>query len=146
MNETWWVNPNQLDEKQKAILTATADSRLLIVGPPGSGKTNILMLRANYVRPIGPRQRFLTFTRALTEHLKSGPNVGRADQIQPEEISTFISWARSVIRNHGGALPEETNDFESSRHATAVALQELVDNQQLGELYDVIFVDEVQDF
>lgn len=81
MNETWWVNPSQLDPQQTAILTATADSKLLIVGPPGSGKTNILMLRANYVRPVGPRQMFLTFTRSLAEHLRSGPNVGRADQI-----------------------------------------------------------------
>jgi superfamily I DNA/RNA helicase len=146
VNETWWVNPSQLDAQQKAILTATADSKLLIVGPPGSGKTNILMLRANYVRPVGPRQMLLTFTRALAEHLRSGPNVGRADQIQRGEISTFISWARSLIRNHGGSLPEEADDFGVNRRATVEALQDLVESQQLGELYDVIFVDEVQDF
>ncbi len=146
MNETWWVNPSQLDEQQTAILTATADCKLLIVGPPGSGKTNILMLRANYVRPIGPRQMFLTFTRALAEHLRSGPNVGRADQIQRGEISTFMGWARSLIRNHGGTLPKEANDFEENRRATVDALHELVESQRLGELYDVIFVVEVQDF
>ena len=146
MNETWWVNPSQLDAQQTAILTATADRKLLIVGPPGSGKTNILMLRANYVRPVGPRQMFLTFTRALAEHLRSGPNVGRADQIQRGEISTFISWARSLIRNHGGILPEEADDFDVTRRATVEALREVVESQQLGELYDVIFVDEVQDF
>jgi superfamily I DNA/RNA helicase len=146
LNETWWVNPSQLDPQQTAILTATADSKLLIVGPPGSGKTNILMLRANYVRPVGPRQMFLTFTRSLAEHLRSGPNVGRADQIQRDEISTFIGWARSVIRNNGGTLPEEADNFDVSRRLTVEALEEVVEGQQLGELYDVIFVDEVQDF
>lgn len=146
MNETWWVDPSQLDAQQTAVLTTTADISLLIVGPPGSGKTNILLLRANYVRPLGPRQAFLTFTRALAEHLRSGPNVGRADQIQREEISTFMGWARSVIRNNGGTLPVETDDFEANRRATVAALEEVVEQQNLGEIYDVIFVDEVQDF
>jgi superfamily I DNA/RNA helicase len=146
VNETWWVNPSQLDAQQTAILTATADITLLIVGPPGSGKTNILMLRANYVRPVGPRQLFLTFTRSLAEHLRSGPNVGRADQIQREEISTFMGWARNLIRNHGGNLPEETDNFDDNRRATAEAMQKVIESEQLGELYDVIFVDEVQDF
>jgi len=146
VNETWWVNPSQLDAQQTAILTATPDSTLLILGPPGSGKTNILMLRANYVRTVGPRQMFLTFTRSLVEHLRSGPNVGRADQIQREEISTFIGWARSLIRNHGGTVPMEGDDFEDNRRMTVESLHEVVESQRLGTLYDVIFVDEVQDF
>ncbi|TKD48370.1 MAG: hypothetical protein E5W98_01255 [Mesorhizobium sp.] len=146
MNETWWVDPSQLDSDQKAILTATADSSLLILGPPGSGKTNILMLRANYVRPVGARQMILTFTRALAEHLRSGPNVGRADQVQKEEISTFMAWARATIRNHGGDLPEDGDNFDEERRAIVEALEETVQDQRLGKLYDVIFVDEVQDF
>lgn len=146
MNESWWVDPSQLDADQKAILTATADMSLLIIGPPGSGKTNILMLRANYVRPIGPRQVLLTFTRSLAEHLRSGPNVGRADQIQKEDISTFISWARALIKNLGGVIPKETDRFEEDRRAIIEALTNLIDEQRVSELYDVIFVDEVQDF
>ncbi len=41
VNETWWVNVDQLDEKQREILIEPPESELLIVGPPGSGKTNI---------------------------------------------------------------------------------------------------------
>lgn len=104
------------------------------------------MLRANYVRSVGPRQMVLTFTRALAEHLRSGPNVGRGDQLQKGEISTFMSWARSIIRNHGGTLPTEDQDFEKEREVIASLLKETIDREQIGELYDVIFVDEVQDF
>lgn len=146
MNETWWVDPSQLDGDQKDVLMAEPESSLLIVGPPGSGKTNILMLRANYVRPIGTRQLFITFTRSLAEHLRAGPNVGRADQLQREEIQTFMKWARNLIRENGGALPLETDNFDDNREAIVNVLAQVVEDQALGELYDVAFVDEVQDF
>ena len=146
MNETWWIDITQLDDEQRNVLIATPDNGLLVLGPPGSGKTNILMLRANYVRPVGTRQLFLTFTRALAEHLRSGPNIGRADQLQRKEISTFMGWARSVIQFHGGNMPDEGGGFKEQRQKVLEALEETIETQELGELYDVAFVDEVQDF
>ncbi len=146
MNETWWVNIDQLDDKQREILIEPPESELLIVGPPGSGKTNILMLRANYVRYVGPRILFLTFTRSLAEFLRSGASVGRADQIQRTDIKTFMGWARGIILEHGGAPPDDSGDFEADRRAMVAALKEVVDGQHLGQLYDFAFVDEVQDF
>lgn len=146
MNETWWVDGSDLDPEQTDILISDERASILVIGPPGSGKTNILMLRANYVRGVNPRQRFITFTRALSEHLRSGPNVGRADQIQRDEISTFMSWAKSVIRNHGDALPEASQNFEEDRRAVLAALEQTITRHKINKLYDVVFVDEVQDF
>ena len=74
MNETWWVDPSDLDDKQLEVLTEGPDSSLLILGPPGSGKTNILVLRANYVRSVAPRMLFLTFTRTLAEFSQRNPD------------------------------------------------------------------------
>lgn len=144
MNETWWLNPNQLDEHQKEILQEKPETQLLVAGPPGSGKTNILMLRANYVRGVLPRIHFLTFTRTLCEFLRSGPNIGRGDQIKHDEISTFMSWARGIISQNGRKI--EANGFEAARIEAASLLQAIVDENRMENFFDVIFVDEVQDF
>jgi superfamily I DNA/RNA helicase len=146
MNETWWLEPSQLDENQRQVLLEKPETQLLMKGPPGSGKTNLLVLRANYVRSVAPRILLLTFTRTLGEFLKSGPNIGRGDQIREDEIKTFMGWAKQLIRDHGGKLPEPTEDFDHDRLATAEAAWEMIDVQNLGKLYDVVFVDEVQDF
>lgn len=146
MNETWWVKPEDLDDDQREILTARPEESILIIGPPGSGKTNILMLRANYVRSVAPRLHFLTFTRTLTEFLRAGPNVGRADQIQREEISTFMAFGKKVLRSRGHTPPDSEDDFDADRTNLIEALQACIESDGLSNLYDVIFVDEVQDF
>ncbi|MEW5686536.1 MAG: ATP-dependent helicase [Pseudomonadota bacterium] len=145
MNETWWVKQSDLDDKQLAILVEPPESELLILGPPGSGKTNLLLLRANYVRHVGPKTLFLTFTRTLAEFLRSGASVGRADQIQPGDIKTFMGWAGEVIWSNGGEAPEKGSDFEETRLNTIAALEKVVQERGLRDLYDFAFVDEVQD-
>ena len=146
MNETWWVSPSQLDDQQTEILSALPEDQMLIVGPPGSGKTNILMLRANYVKSVAPRILLLTFTRTLAEFLRSGPNVGRSDQIQQNDIKTFMQWARRLIQELGGEIPDNTGNFNSDRLAISDYLLEILRSEKTGKLYDVVFIDEVQDF
>lgn len=145
MDETWWVNPDDLDPRQKEVVLTDAETKLLVVGPPGSGKTNILVLRANYVRDSSPRILFLTFTRTLAEFLKAGPNVGRADQLHADEIKTFMSWATGLIANYGAEVPEE-GSFNDIRRSVVDALQRVVDANGLRGMYDAVFIDEVQDF
>lgn len=144
MNETWWVDPSQLDVDQKKVISAGADQDLLILGPPGSGKTNLLLLRANYLRSVNPRVLFITFTRTLCEFLKSSPNIDREDQIKSNEIKTFMSWALSFLKSHSIQV-EDIKDFNQKRDLVISTIIELVEREQLGKFYDVIFIDEVQD-
>lgn len=144
MNETWWLDPSQLVDEQRDVLLEPPETEMFISGPPGSGKTNILILRANYVREICPRLCLITFTRTLTEFLRSGPNVGRADQIQAAEILTFSSFSQRLIKNLGGNVPAQTGDFDTDRRMIADALSEIISRDRIGKLYDVIFIDEVQ--
>ena len=88
----------------------------------------------------------LTFTRSLCEFLRSGRTVGRGDQLQRNEITTFASWAKQLLRRYNAPIPDSTGTFEQEREALAEELRCLIDTHQLGKLYDVVFIDEVQDF
>ena len=146
MNETWWVNHAQLDSQQREVLLARPEEEFLLIGPPGSGKTNILLLRGNYVKSIGPRVVFMTFTRPLCEFLRSSPNLGRGDQMQRGDVTTFMSWGRRLLRENEWDIPDEAGEFESQRDALIKALAEMTKIRRTGKLYDTILVDEVQDF
>ena len=78
----WWTKKEQLDTDQiKLIEDLSLHSDALVLGAPGSGKTNVLVRRAQFVRGQNmPNILVLTFTRALTEFVKTGcfdPRDGR---------------------------------------------------------------------
>ena len=69
----WWVQKDQLDADQMALIEQLPlrDS-VLILGPPGCGKTNVLLRRAQFVRGQNmPNVLVLTFTRSLTEFVRN---------------------------------------------------------------------------
>ena len=47
--EAWWREQGELDEDQSKVIGLQEEGSFLVVGPPGSGKTNLLLLRANYL-------------------------------------------------------------------------------------------------
>jgi superfamily I DNA/RNA helicase len=64
MNQTWWSGIQELKDEQKIIISLPHKTNRLVLGPPGSGKTNLLLLRANYFACAGhPNILLLAFTR-----------------------------------------------------------------------------------
>lgn len=53
MSETWWISENELTPEQKQVILLPLEGSHLVLGPPGSGKTNLLLLRANYMVRAG---------------------------------------------------------------------------------------------
>jgi len=49
MDDTWWRNADEMDDGQKKVIGLPIDKSILVVGRPGSGKTNLLLLRASFL-------------------------------------------------------------------------------------------------
>jgi len=147
MQGNWWTKPEQMDEDQKRFVSLDADGRHLIVGPPGSGKTNLIVMRARYIHGCGLKNvLILTFTRALQDFIRTG--LGEKKYLEQEQIQTFKRWALSHIQSYAPeqlATYTKSKDFEKDRQEIIKMLK--VANQRLNgrNLYDAVLVDEVQD-
>ena len=144
----WWTKKAQLDEEQLALIEdLSLTESHLVVGPPGCGKTNVLLRRAQFARSQGiSNVLVVTFTRSLTEFIKTGCIDDQGREIFPSGlIQTLESWIRSLYRVHRSPLP-------ASPGSDLVVWKRLLAESALGFIdkgimkpYDAIFVDEGQD-
>jgi len=142
MNESWWVHPYQLDDDQKKAVALPIDKSYLITGPPGSGKTNLLLLRATHLCRSGkPNVLILVFTRTLREFLCSGEH---NYAFGADKIKTIASWAASFLKEYG-IEPKTADSFDKQRRLQVAQLRELVQREKLKCEYDAIILDEAQD-
>jgi len=143
----WWVQKNQLDTTQIGLIEKLAlREHFLILGPPGSGKTNILVRRAQFVRGQNmPNVLVLTFTRPLTEFLKTGCYDDQQREIFPVNcVTTIESWTRSLYAAHREGLPTQNGDLTSWKRQLATGA---LGFRLQGRMppYDALFIDEAQD-
>lgn len=143
MNETWWVNPEQLDDDQKKVIAAPINKSHLVLGPPGSGKSNLLLLRADYLQRAGhPNTLILVFTRQLQEFMIAGST---NYSFQASKIKTSRAWMLELLRAHDINILLN-DDFQKSRSQLLKQAQDLVNSKSLGRIYEVILLDEAQDY
>ncbi len=143
MNGTWWVDPGQLDRKQLDVIELPLDGSYLVLGAPGSGKTNLLLLRANFLTRAGrPDVQIIVFTRTLRDFIASG-----ADRyaFREDKIRTYNGWVLNFLREHG-MVPDATDDFTEQRKRRLAQVMSVVDQEQIVGLYDVILLDEAHDY
>lgn len=143
MNETWWVKQEDLDDKQKSVIDLPLDQSHMIVGPPGSGKTNLLLLRASQLVLSGkPNVLIIVFTRTLREFLATGGNLY---QFGMDKLKTLNGWTFQFLREHG-VTPCEDEDFEDQRRKRLRQIQKILKEQRLSNVYDAVLLDEAQDY
>lgn len=129
-----------LSEEQHAAATSEKD-HLLIVAPPGCGKTEALAHRAAYqISSLQPNQRILalTFTRRaranLEERLRSV--LGQARARRQIVVRNFHGFATQVVLAHGRTIGLRMDDLGMPKTSTAKrAIQEAGGSG--SELYDV---------
>lgn len=143
MNETWWIGEDQLDDDQKAIVAIEPKGNHIISGPPGSGKTNLLLLHAKSTVLSGqPNVLAIVFTRTLQEFVTLG---GLEYQLPAGVLKTLARWERDFLYEHGVFIdPEGT--FEEKRLQAISAVEEVIRDKKLVGLYEGLFLDEAQDY
>ena len=115
-----------------------------MIGPPGSGKTNLLLLRANYISAAGrPNLLILVFTRALREFIAAGAS---QYSFPSSKVQTYNGWARRILSENAIEVPE-SDDFEEERKNLLSGLKRLVKQEKItDQYYDAIFLDEAHDY
>lgn len=143
----WWARKDQLDKHQVALIeNLPLRKSQLILGPPGSGKTNVLLRRAQFIRTQKmPNVLVLTFTRPLTEFLKTGCIDQQGKEIFPLAcVSTLESWIREMYRQHGASLPSKVKDLNEWKKILATGALGFFSQGRIPQ-YDTLFIDEAQD-
>ena len=143
MGSAWWVGENELDNDQRNVISLGEDENALIIGPPGSGKTNLLLLRANYLYLAGYRNiAIITFTRALREFIASG---AQQYDFPASKIWTCNQWQKDILRQYGVNVHLPGN-FRGDRNALSSALTSLIESEHISNIFDAVLLDEAQDY
>ena len=150
MDRTWWRSTQELDDDQRAIIEIPTDTgNYLVTGPPGCGKTNILLLRASYLRSAGLGNcAALVFTKTLREFIAAGSSQS-ATMLPARRIQTHAAWTLGLLHRLGRPFVASREDLphDDARTERHQALERAVQELGLGNgYYDSILLDEVQDY
>ena len=144
MQGSWWKEEKDLKDEQKAVINLAPKGKYLVLGPPGSGKTNLLLLRLKWLAVAGKKNvLFLTLGRSLAEFIKTG--IGVKKIINSNQVMTYRRWAYELAaENMPDLLKNIPKDYEESRAYLSEHLEKITSKLPNG-YYDAIVVDEVQD-
>lgn len=143
MSGTWWVSQGELDEDQQRVISLDSDSNVFVIGPPGSGKTNLLLLRANYLYLSGLRNIVVvTFTRPLREFIAIGAS---QYEFPASMIMTCREWQTDLLRQYGEYV-ESSGNFVRDRNAYLTKVRQVAEDHELYNIFDAILLDEAQDY
>ncbi|SCZ31986.1 MULTISPECIES: AAA family ATPase [Burkholderia] len=144
MSEIFWVSESNLDPDQtQAVQGIGVDESFLLRGPAGSGKTNILLLRAKwFTLKAKSHLQLVVFTKSLKVFLQSGC---AQYKLSPDIVVTGVQFFRSLL-DENGIEYELTKDFEVDRAMLAGKAKALIEAKDIKQIYDALLVDEAQDY
>lgn len=135
MEITWWTKPTQLDAEQRKVLALPAEGSRLVLGPPGSGKTNLLLLRASYLHRLKVRNiAIITLGRVLREFLATGLD---NYPFSGDKIQTYYRWATTLLRDNGISFTPQ-GGFKAIRASLLIAMQDLAKQQRPENVFDCL--------
>ncbi len=143
MEASWWKNITELDDDQKKAIALDEAHDHLIVGPPGCGKTNLLLLRASYLHAKGVTNiKVLAFGRVLREFISAGTE---HYPFAADKVQTFFRWAFELLAANGIKV-DDNGDFDEVRARLFTGLAQVAAIGAAENIFDVILLDEAQDY
>lgn len=144
---TWFVPIEKLTQDQLTAVQMDTRIHRVIFGPPGSGKTIVLLHRARYLcdkaRVDAARFRNFVYTRVLREYIRSALEFLRL----PENCAlTFDQWCVGYYRQYFGYdLPQHRSDPGPDFSAVRVAVLNHLRRNGFRNAFEFVLVDEAQD-
>jgi superfamily I DNA/RNA helicase len=108
----WYVPYEKLDRRQKDFVdTHEQGSNVFLQGPPGSGKTILLINIINNLRKSKPNQKIglVTYTHSLIDMLDTGLTAGSG--IQAITYHQFVSRQRNSTTRYDTLVVDEVQDI-----------------------------------
>lgn len=146
MSGTWWVDEDDLFDEQFEVLSEDLYKDLLLSGPPGSGKTNLLLLRANHLILASPDTEFyiICFTSLLRNFVRTGADLY---SFPANRIITQRKLLEQVLGDHGRLPPRKPGEtYEEREDALKSAMLEMMQTGAGCNAFPVLFIDEAQDY
>jgi len=141
----WWVDESQLKGNQLEVLDVELDKDLAIFGPPGSGKTNLMMLRANHLNITdNPEFYVVTYTSLLAEFMRRGAT---QYSFPGNKIRTQAKLFEIVLGDHGRMIERRPNEgFTDYQDRLFAAMTALIADGKAKNSFPALFIDEAQDY
>ena len=97
----------ELDKEQDSVLNLPLGGKYLVVGPPGSGKTVVLLHRADRLKKRGERLQLIMYMRVLSQYVRSAASALNIEG----DVTTFHRWFSFYYKKIVGRAPAELGDF-----------------------------------
>src|ERR1700761_2016454 len=146
MSGTWWVDEGDLLDEQADVFEVDLYKDLMLSGPPGSGKTNLLLLRANHLVLTAPHKEFyiICFTGLLKNFIRTGAGLYAFPE---NRIITQRKLYEQVLADHGFLPPRKHNETYTDREESLKSALASMMKAGVGKhAYPVLFIDEAQDY
>lgn len=136
-----------MDLQQEQIARTLGEGHRVIHGAAGSGKTMILVFRAQHLLPTAKPERpilVLCFNRALAQRIDAMLRRRGADE--RVQVRTFHSWCSDIVKTYQLHVPQHT-DRDAQYAAMADAVRRAIERKLVpAGQYTALLIDEAHDF